>query len=120
MARSPVDQAAALLSEQIQTLDEERQRLERALSSLTGSDGRSGTTRRPRRRRKRARRGQRQAQLIAYLQSNPGSKPSEIAKAIGTSPNSVHALLRKGRTDKMVRKQLGGGYALTAAGKAAA
>ena len=131
MASTPIDQAASLLREQIRTLDEERQKLEQALSALTGASNGARTTRRSTRGptrgarrssrgRKRAPRGRRQAQVITYLEANPGAGPSQIAKAIGTSPNNVHAALRKGRGDKMIRKQRGGGYALTAAAKAAA
>jgi hypothetical protein len=118
MAASPIDQAASLLREQIRTLDKERKNLERALSALTGSNGRTATTRR-RRSGKRAQRGQRQAQLLKYLQANPGARPKDIAQGMGISPNNLQAILRKGRADKMVKKQRGGGYALTPVAKTA-
>ena len=118
MAVSPIDQAASLLREQIRTLDEERKNLERALSALTGSNGRAATTRR-RPSGKQAPRGERQAQLLKYLHANPGARPKDIAQGMGISANNVQAVLRKGRADKIVRKQRGGGYALTPVAKTA-
>jgi DNA-binding CsgD family transcriptional regulator len=118
MAASSIDQAAALIRDQIKTLDQERRNLERALSALTGSNGRTATTRR-RRSGNRTQRGQRQAQLLKYLRANPEARPRDIANGLGISANHVQALLRKGRADKMVKKQRGGGYALTAVAKTA-
>jgi predicted transcriptional regulator len=65
-----------------------------------------------RRGRKIAPRGQRREQLLAHLEENPGAKPAEIARAMGTTPANVQNVLRKARQDKVVRRRSGGGYAL--------
>ena len=66
----------------------------------------------PRRRKTvRAPRGQRRNELLAAIKANPGTRPSELASAIGVSANQVHALIAKARKDKLLVKR-GKGYAL--------
>jgi winged helix-turn-helix DNA-binding protein len=115
--------AAALIRARLAEINEERQQLERSLSALTGASPATARTRKSSRRasangrRKVAPRGQRRKQLLAHLKKNPGARPVEIAKAIGTTSGNVHNLLRKAREDRLVKKQ-GNGYGLTAAGRA--
>ena len=78
----------------------------------TGRRGGSGPRRSAvRRRRKVAPRGQRREQLLAHLEKNPGAEPSEIARAIRTTPANVQNVLRKAREDELGRRRSGGGYA---------
>ena len=112
----------------IREIEQEAARLKRALAALV-EDNSSG--RRPRQRssgarssptthrRKLAPRGRRREQLLAHLEKNPGARPSEIAKAIGTTPANVQNVLRKAREDKVVRRDKGGGYALSTTGERA-
>lgn len=113
-----IQRAADLIRERIHEIDADKKQLEASLAALTGK---SATKKRgpdrPRASnngRKNAPRGQRREQLLAHLEQNPGARPSQIAKALGVSPNQVSGLLRKGREDKLVRKVRGGGYRLTA------
>jgi hypothetical protein len=124
MAR--VEQAVGLIRDQIQELDQERRRLERALKSLVDSRPgsaakRSTTRRRPRRpapapvRRAgkplrprtnlRAKQGQRQQQFIDAVAANPGASPRELSEKIGISSNQVYALARKARESRQIVKQ---------------
>jgi DNA-binding IscR family transcriptional regulator len=66
-----------------------------------------------------AARGHRRAQLLSHLEQNPGVKPPEIARAMGTSPANVQNVLRSARRDKVVRKNRGGGYRLASSAPAA-
>ena len=116
--------ARKAIQERIHEIEEEAARLKGALAALVegGSTKRKAGTsaRRPsRRRRKVAPPGRRREQLVSYLKTNPGAKPSEIAKAIGTSPANVHNVLQKASQDSLVRKRRGGGYELSASAKAA-
>jgi predicted transcriptional regulator len=115
-----VQQAADLLKSRLAELDQERKQLETSLKALTGSNGSRRGAGRPKSSRSNARapRGQRREQVIVYVQKNPGSRPSEVAKALGVSANQVHGLFSKLRKDKMVKKQ-GKGYALTTTAQAA-
>ena len=101
-------------------IEHEMKRLRGAVAELVGGErrptgrrGGSGPRRSAvRRRRKVAPRGQRREQLLAHLEKNPGAEPSEIARAIGTTPANVQNVLRKAREDEVVRRRSGGGYAL--------
>jgi hypothetical protein len=119
--------AREAIERRIQEIEEEAARLRNALAALVGSDGgpgtgrgTSGSRRSPRRRRRSvAPRGKRREQLVSHLEKNPGAKPSEIAKAIGTTPANVQNILRGARQDKVVRRNRGGGYTLSTRPKAA-
>jgi hypothetical protein len=112
--------AREAIESRIREIEEEKARLKRALAELgEGGEVRgrhrraSGARRSPRRRaRKIARRGQRREQLLAHLEQNPGAKPAEIARAMGTTPANIHNVLRKARQENAVRRRRGGGYAL--------
>lgn len=127
-----IDEARRLLESRLADLDEERRRLERAVASLS----QKGASRRPlrgqlkrtraassptstkpeskprdRRVTKRAPRGHRREQLLAAIKSNPGARPTDLAKAIGVKPAQAHALIAKARGEKLIVKR-GKGYAL--------
>jgi hypothetical protein len=112
--------ARAAIESRIREIEQEVKRLRGALAELVEGGERAAARRRgsgarrsaARRRRKMAPRGQRREQLLAHLERNPGAKPAEIAKAIGTTPANVQNVLRKARQDKVVRRRRGGGYAL--------
>jgi hypothetical protein len=116
-----VTAAREAIEGRIREIEQETARLRRALAELVGGDAArrptqrsSGSGRsRTRRRRKVAPPGRRRVQLLAHLEKNPGAKPSEIAKAIGTTPANVQNVLRKAREEKVVRRRRGGGYALS-------
>jgi Winged helix-turn-helix DNA-binding len=113
--------AREAIENRITEIEEEAGRLKRALAEL--AEGGQGRTRRrrgsrtqratARRREKAVPRGRRREQLLAHLEQNPGAKPSEIAKAIGTTPANVQNVLRKARQDQVVRRGSDGGYALS-------
>jgi hypothetical protein len=114
--------AREAIESRIREIEEETKRLRGALAELVGGDrgpaarrGASGP-RRPatRRRRRQAPRGGRREQLLAYLEENPGARPGEIAKAMGTTPANVQNVLRKARKEGVVRRRPGGGYELAA------
>jgi biotin operon repressor len=122
-----IAKARELLRERIHQIDTERRQLEDALSKLVGgrhprgagtsrqrSAPADGASRRATqsRRRKVAGRGERQRQLVAHLKGHPGSRPSEIAKALGVSSANVQNVLRNARTEGVVVKR-DGGYALS-------
>jgi hypothetical protein len=118
-----INTAREAIESRIKEIEQEVQRLRGALAELVGGD-RTPTARRrgsrprrsgTRRRRKVAPRGQRREQLLAHLEQNPGAKPAEIARAMGTTPANVQNVLRKARQDKVVRRRRGGGYALASA-----
>jgi hypothetical protein len=112
--------AREMIENRIQEIDKETARLRQALAELTGGGGGRGRRVRGsarkrssgRRARKIAPRGQRREQLLAHLEKNPGARPAEIAKAMGTTPANVQNVLRKARQEKVVRRRRGGGYAL--------
>jgi hypothetical protein len=115
-----INAARAAIESRIEEIEEETERLKGVLAELVGGDqraaGRRGGLRSRRsagrRRRKVAPRGQRREQLVAHLERNPGAKPSEIARAIGTTPANVQNVLRKARQDNLVRRRGDGGYTL--------
>ena len=109
-----------VIRERIAEIDFEKRQLEAVLAELTGERGtrrrgRPGTsTSRRTPKAKRAKPGERQKQVLAHLEKNPGARPTDIASAIETSPNQVHAVIAKLRKEKLVRKR-GKGYGLARA-----
>src|SRR5690349_1382325 len=100
-----LDQARSLIEERLKEIDDERKRLERALSDLQGTrrgPGRprgsasgSGSGRRQSsggsgRRRRRRRGGTRADQALKHVQENPGIRASEIATKLNIKPNYVY------------------------------
>jgi sugar-specific transcriptional regulator TrmB len=126
-----LDEARELVQKRLADLDEERRRLERALTELGGkatkrSPGRprgskSGSTAKassgstaaaPRKRRKR-RGGTRADQTVKLIEQSPGITGSEIAKAMKIKANYVYRVLadleKKGRVKKKGRQYFPGG-----------
>lgn len=99
-ATKVLDQARALIAERIKDLDEERKRLERALSDLGGArrgPGRpkkdTSSTAAPTRRRRRRRGGTRSDQTLKLVQENPGISASEVAAKLKIKPNYVYRVM---------------------------
>lgn len=118
-----LDEARALLEKRIAELDEERHRLENALTSLIGGKSTTTTTtrRRPGRprgstskkagapRRRRGRRGGTRAdQAVKLIEANPGINASEVAKTMKIKPNYLYRVLgdleKEGRVKKKGRQ----------------
>lgn len=113
-----LDEARKILAARIEAIDAERQRLERALSELTGTSAskprsRSAgkakakpTTRR--RTRRRARPGQREDELLASIREHPEKTVSEHARGIGVPPQQLYPILRRLQQDSKIEKADGG------------
>ena|SRR5271170_1215818 len=125
-----LDEARKLLERRIAELDEERHRLESALTTLVGKKSPTTTTttttptrRRgpgrprgstskkasaPRRRRRRRRGGTRADQAVALIENSPGINASEIAKTMKIKPNYLYRVLgdleKEGRVKKKGRQ----------------
>ena len=119
-----LDKARALIEERLKELDEERTRLERALSDLKGtrrgpgrprgSSSSAGGTRRSSsspsgKRRRRRRGGTRAEQALKQVADNPGIRASEIATNMNIKPNYVYRVMSELQEDGRVRKE-GRGY----------
>jgi predicted Rossmann fold nucleotide-binding protein DprA/Smf involved in DNA uptake len=113
-----LDEARDLVKKRLAELDEERNRLERALSELGGKvaarrPGRparaggskkratAGRTRRTRRRRG----GTRADQAVALVEKNPGISASEIAKSMKIKPNYLYRVLSDLEKEGRVKKK---------------
>jgi DNA invertase Pin-like site-specific DNA recombinase len=114
-----LDEARDLVMKRLAELDDERKRLERALTELGGKAlGRAG--RRPGRprgsgaratspkKRRRRRRGTRADQAVSLVEGNPGTSASEIAKSMKIKPNYLYRVLgdleKEGRVKKKGRQ----------------
>jgi hypothetical protein len=116
-----LDEARQLVEQRLADLEEERKRLERALSELGGSGTTRGrrrpgrprgsssknsgstTTGAPRRRRKR-RGGTRADQAVKLIEEQPGISASDVAKTMKIKPNYLYRVLgdleKEGRVKK--------------------
>jgi hypothetical protein len=120
-----LDEARDLVQKRLTDLDDERQRLERALAELGGkstrrspgrprgskstatasapSTGSSAATASPRKRRKR-RGGTRADQAVNLIASQPGISASDVAKTMKIKPNYLYRVLgdleKEGRVKK--------------------
>jgi transposase-like protein len=125
-----LDEALALVKTRLAELDEERQRLERALAELGGSVTTPRRPGRPRgsgrgpgrppkaasststatgpRKRRRRRGGTRADQAVKLVEQNPGISASEIAKQMKIKPNYLYRVLgemeKEGRVTKKGRE----------------
>ena len=124
-----LDEARVLLERRLSELNEERQRLERALANLVGGKKSTSTkTRRrrpgrprgtktatktkkpsaPRRRRRRRRGGTRADQAVDLIKKSPGINASDIAKTMKIKPNYLYRVLgdleKEGRVKKKGRQ----------------
>jgi hypothetical protein len=117
---SPVlDQARNLIEERLKELDDERKRLERALSDLKGtrrgpgrprgSSSGSGSRRSAGsgsgKRRRRRRGGTRADQALKHVTENPGIRASEIASKMNIKPNYVYRVMSELESDGKVEKK---------------
>jgi transposase-like protein len=130
-----LDEALNLVKKRLAELDEERQRLERALAELGGTvtrrpgrppgSGKRGpgrprktapaaasapasastSTAAPRRRRRRRRGGTRADQAVALVEQNPGISASEIAKSMKIKPNYLYRVLGEMEKEGRVTKK---------------
>jgi predicted Rossmann fold nucleotide-binding protein DprA/Smf involved in DNA uptake len=117
-----LDEALDLVKKRLHELDEERKRLERALSELGGTVTRRrpgrprgsgrGPGRPPKvssgaapRKRRRRRGGTRADQAVALVEKNPGISASEIAKSMKIKPNYLYRVLGELEKEGRVKKQ---------------
>jgi sugar-specific transcriptional regulator TrmB len=109
---STLDEARDLVQKRLAELDEERRRLERALTELGGK-----ATRRPGRpkgssskaapksgRRRRRRGGTRADQAVKLIEQSPDITASEIAKSMKIKPNYMYRVLSDLEKEKRVKK----------------
>ena|ERR1700761_6504371 len=111
-----IDEVRDLLETRLEDISAEETRLRNALSQLVdpgkraGSGLRSGKLPRSQsitpatRRRKIAPRGQRQSEVVAAINSMPGSTVAELAKMTGIAGSQVHVLVGKLVSEKKARK----------------
>lgn len=116
-----LDEARDLVKKRLAELDDERQRLERALAELGGKATArpSRTGRRPGRppgsgtkasgpKKRRRRSGTRADQAVALVEDNPGISASDIAKTMKIKPNYLYRVLgdmeKEGRVTKKGRQ----------------
>ncbi len=127
-----LDEALDLVKKRLAELDEERKRLERALTELGGTithrrgpgrppgSGRRGPGRPPKattattsttsapRKRRRRRGGTRADQAVKLVEQNPGISASDIAKSMKIKPNYLYRVLgemeKEGRVTKKGRE----------------
>jgi ribosomal protein S25 len=114
-----LDEARDLVKKRLAELDQERKRLERALSELGGKKrggrGRSGRRGRPRgsgakkgkggATRRRRRSGTRADQAVKLVEKNPGISASEIAKRMRIKPNYLYRVLGELEKGGRVKKR---------------
>lgn len=116
-----LDEALDLVKKRLAELDEERKRLERALSELGGKvtrrgpgrppgSGRRGPGRPPKaasapRKRRRRRGGTRADQAVALVEKSPGISASDIAKAMKIKPNYLYRVLGELEKEGRVKKK---------------
>jgi sugar-specific transcriptional regulator TrmB len=109
-----LDEARDLVKRRLAELDDERKRLERALSELGGRV--TGRPRRgpgrPRGKRKKAgaprrrrRKGTRADQAVALVEEKPGITASEIAKTMKIKPNYLYRVLGDLEKERRVSKK---------------
>ncbi len=125
-----LDEARELVQKRLADLDDERQRLERALAELGGKATRRSPGRprgskstaaaaprtpkaaTPRKRRKR-RGGTRADQAVSLIESQPGISASDVAKTMKIKPNYLYRVLgdleKEGRVKKQGRQYYPGG-----------
>ena len=120
---SVLDEARELVQKRLAELDEERQRLERALADLGGKAVVGRRPGRPRgsvskkgagpHRRRRRRGGNRADQAVKLIEKSPGINASEIAKTMKIKPNYLYRVLgdleKEGRVKKTGRQYHPGG-----------
>jgi len=111
---SAIDDAREILEKRLAELDNERKRVERALSNLVEGKTRRGPGRpkgstskksgAPKRRRRR-RGGTRADQAVKLIEANPGISASEIAKTMRIKPNYLYRVLGDLEKERRVKKK---------------
>ena len=121
-----LDEARDLVVKRLAELDEERKRLERALTEL-GGGGKTTTTRRapgrprgskstststasaaaatPRKKRRKRRGGTRADQAVGLIEGAPGISASDVAKQMKIKPNYLYRVLGDLEKEGRVKKQ---------------
>jgi sugar-specific transcriptional regulator TrmB len=122
-----LDEARDMVTKRLAELDDERKRLERALTELGGKAAKragrrpgrprgssskstkaakktTGAAKKTRRRRKRSG-GTRADQAVTLIQQNPGITASEIAKRMKIKPNYLYRVLSDLEKQKSVKKK---------------
>lgn len=114
-----LDEARDLVKKRLAELDDERKRLERALSELGGKATGGRVGRRPGRpkgsgakgggtKKRRRRKGTRADQAVALVEGSPGISASEIANTMKIKPNYLYRVLgdleKEGRVKKKGRQ----------------
>jgi sugar-specific transcriptional regulator TrmB len=111
-----LDEARDLVMKRLAELDDERKRLERALTELGGKViGRRGpgrpkgstskTAAKGTKRRRRRRGGTRADQAVNLIKQKPGITASEIAKSMKIKPNYLYRVLGDLEKEGRVKKQ---------------
>ena len=122
-----LDEARDLVTKRLAELDDERKRLERALSELggkaarkarkagrrpgrrpgrpKGSTSKKSTTAKKGTRRRKRRGGTRADQAVNLIKQNPGITASEIAKSMKIKPNYLYRVLSDLEKQKSVKKK---------------
>lgn len=107
-----LDEARDLLKRRLVELDDERKRLERALSELSAKNTRRGPGRprgrkaaKPVTRRRRRRGATRADQAVKLITKQPGATAKDIAKAMKVEPNYLYRVLGDLEKEKRVKKQ---------------
>jgi DNA invertase Pin-like site-specific DNA recombinase len=115
-----LEDARDLVKRRLAELDDERKRLERALSELggkragrrpgrpRGSSTKSSRAKKPAKkpaRRRRRRGGTRADQAVSLIRKKPGITASEIAKSMKIKPNYLYRVLSDLEKEKKVKKK---------------
>jgi predicted HTH transcriptional regulator len=114
-----LDEARDLVKKRLAELEDERQRLERALSELGGkvagrrpgrpkgstSKAAAAAPKKATRRRRRRRGGTRADQAVELIKQNPGITASDIAKQMKIKPNYLYRVLSDLEKQKRVKKK---------------
>jgi len=115
-----LDEARDLVKKRLAELDDERQRLERALAELggkvtaragrgpgrpRGSGSKAAATAGAPKKRRRRRSGTRADQAVALIESNPGISASDVAKTMKIKPNYLYRVLGDLEKEKRVTKK---------------
>jgi len=119
-----LDEARDLVTKRLAELDDERKRLERALTELggkaarkagrrpgrrpgrpKGSTSKKSTTAKKATRRRKRRGGTRADQAVNLIKQNPGITASEIAKSMKIKPNYLYRVLSDLEKQKRVKKK---------------
>jgi sugar-specific transcriptional regulator TrmB len=111
-----IDEARDLVKKRLAELEDERKRLERALSELgekaTGRvrrrgrpKGSGGKAKKGRAKKRRRRSGTRADQAVKLIKDNPGISASDIAKSMKIKPNYLYRVLGELEKEGRVKKK---------------